>query len=217
MRFTNLEVCPSFVSSPSPIPLFDRTNWTDKINYNPSFPSLSRGTTSEDLPTPRPTLHRPDLRPRADLHDIFPDGESLCHLRHLPILKVTLRRVLHERALRALRRYRSSRASPSRARLPRCHRLAPRPHPRGLPALLRQPCRALRRQGLHRPFLLFHLLRIFHAAPTTTSPSDISTPYATNTTTDASTSSTGDTPGSNPGISADEMIFDSPEHGGGKR
>jgi hypothetical protein len=145
LRFTNLEVCPSpFVPSPTRTSPSDKTNY-ELTNYKSSIIYVRRGKTTEDLPTTRPTLHRPDRRARADLHDILPNRAPLHHLRHLPPLQITLRRVLHKSALRAGRRPRSLHACLPRARLPRRHRLVPFLHLRRPPVLLRQPRRALGR------------------------------------------------------------------------
>jgi hypothetical protein len=104
---------------------------------------------TEDVPAPHFVLHRPDLRARANIHDILSDRTPLHYLRHLPLLKIPLRRVLHQRTLCARRRPRPLRALSSRACLSSRHRLAPRMHPRGPPTILRQPRRPFRRQVLH--------------------------------------------------------------------
>ncbi len=83
---------------------------------------------TEDLPAPHPALHRPDLRARANLHDILPDRTPLYHLRSLPLLQIPLRCLLHKRTLGPRRWPRPIRALSSRARLPSGHRLAPRMH-----------------------------------------------------------------------------------------
>ena len=104
---------------------------------------------TEDLPAPHFVLHRPDLRARANFHDIFSDRTPLYHLRHIPLLQIPLRRLLYQRTLRARRRPRPRRALSSRARFFSSHRLAPRMHPRSPPTVLRQPRRPFRRQVLH--------------------------------------------------------------------
>lgn len=103
----------------------------------------------EDLSAPHPALHRPDLRARANFHDILTDRTPLYHFRRLPLLQIALRFLLHKRTLCPRRRPRPCRGLSSRARLSSCHRLAPRMHPRSPPAILRQPCRPFRRQVLH--------------------------------------------------------------------
>ena len=127
--------------------------------YPCTFPTLisPRSTTTmtdvsiqiEDLPAPHPALHRPDLRARANLHDILADRTPLHHLRRLTLLKIALRCLLHKRSLCARRRPRPRRGLSSRACLSSRHRLAPRMHPRGPPTILRQPRRPFRRQVLH--------------------------------------------------------------------
>jgi hypothetical protein len=104
---------------------------------------------TEDVPAPHFILHRPDLRARANFHDILFDRTPIHHLRHLPLLKIPLRRFLHQRTLRARRRPRPLRALSSRACLSSCHRLAPRMYPRGPPPILREPRRPFRGQVLH--------------------------------------------------------------------
>ena len=104
---------------------------------------------TEDMPAPHFILHRPDLRARANLHDILSDRTPLHHLSHLPLLKIPLRRFLHQHTLCARRGPRPRRTLSSRARISGRHRLAPRMHPRGPPIILCQPCRPFRRQVLH--------------------------------------------------------------------
>ena len=177
VRFTNLEVCPGpfspSLSTHHPIsflPLILPHKHTTKLTRRNlifyislfifvPFPTLisPRFTTTmtdesiqtEDLSAPRFALHRPDLRARANLHDILPDRSPIHHLRRLPLLKIALRCLLHKRALCSRRRPRPIRALSSRARLSSGYRLAPRMHPRGPPTILRQPRRPFRRQVFH--------------------------------------------------------------------
>ena len=181
-------------SSPSSAPPSDKMNLADKLNRFHSYV----GMTTEDLPTP--LLHYIDqICAREPTFTIFsltciapsspPSPSPPSH---------TATRSAPTRTTRASAASRP-RARPSRARLPRRHRLAPRLHPRGPPTLLRQPRRAFRRQVPH------HLVPSNSSASSTAAAPTSTTTPATDTNGPPLLALLGVPQGSNPGTLPDEM------------